>query len=178
MIRKDSEKDSERPHYYSQFWLDVAAGRAVIGGPKSGEELDVVEPEQEPAIENADETAPFIEEHDISDSFPLDGHVETIAPPVAKPIAAPEEFIEPEPEETQVAVDDPDFEHVELQDSEIPDVELSPDEEEEQGEEEDYEEEEEEEEGWGARSGKKRNKPVRPPKTTKRPKRDPRRSGY
>src|SRR5260221_3536286 len=34
MTRKDSEKDAERPHYYSQFWLDVAAGRRVIGGPK------------------------------------------------------------------------------------------------------------------------------------------------
>src|SRR5438270_2558 len=38
MTRKDSEKDSERPHYYSQFWLDVAAGRRVIGGPKPDEE--------------------------------------------------------------------------------------------------------------------------------------------
>ena len=34
MTRKDSEKDSERPHYYSQFWLDIAAGRRTIGGPK------------------------------------------------------------------------------------------------------------------------------------------------
>src|SRR5258707_2906996 len=37
MTRKDSEKDAERPHCYSQFWLDIAAGRRVIGGPKPEE---------------------------------------------------------------------------------------------------------------------------------------------
>ena len=31
MARKDLEKETERPRYYSQFWLDVAAGRRVIG---------------------------------------------------------------------------------------------------------------------------------------------------
>ena len=42
MTRKDSEKDSESPHYYSQFWLDIAAGRRTIGGPKpeDGEALE------------------------------------------------------------------------------------------------------------------------------------------
>src|SRR5436305_1654999 len=37
MTRKDSEKDAERPHYYSQFWLDVAVGRRVIGAPQAAE---------------------------------------------------------------------------------------------------------------------------------------------
>ncbi len=27
MIRRDSAQEAERPHYYSQYWLDVAAGR-------------------------------------------------------------------------------------------------------------------------------------------------------
>jgi hypothetical protein len=40
MVRKDSEKDVERPRYYSQFWLDVAAGRRVIGGGKGALEID------------------------------------------------------------------------------------------------------------------------------------------
>jgi hypothetical protein len=177
MIRKDSEKDSERPHYYSQFWLDVAAGRTVIGGSKSGEELDVVEPEQEPAIEHADEND-FSDQHDVSASLPLDGRKESIAPPVTEPIATPEEFIEPEPEEVEAVAEDQNFEHPELQDSEIPDVELDVEEEQEHDEEEEYEEEEDEEEGWGGRSGKKRNKSVRPSKTTKRSRRDTRRSGY
>src|SRR5207248_6354185 len=51
MARKDSEKDSDRPHYYSQFWLDVAAGRKVIGAPKTDEGTEVTEPETpEPVI--------------------------------------------------------------------------------------------------------------------------------
>lgn len=37
MTKKESEKDSDRPHYYSQFWLDIAAGRRVIGGSRSDE---------------------------------------------------------------------------------------------------------------------------------------------
>ena len=40
MTKKDSEKEVERPHYYSQFWLDVAAGRRVIGAPKTDEGAD------------------------------------------------------------------------------------------------------------------------------------------
>jgi len=43
MTRKDSEKDAERPHYYSQFWLDIAAGRRVIGGPKPEDEAEAGE---------------------------------------------------------------------------------------------------------------------------------------
>jgi hypothetical protein len=45
MTRKESEKDTERPHYYSQFWLDVAAGRRVIGSPKVVEESEAGERE-------------------------------------------------------------------------------------------------------------------------------------
>lgn len=37
MTKKESEKDSDRPHYYSQFWLDVAAGRRVIGATRTDE---------------------------------------------------------------------------------------------------------------------------------------------
>ena len=47
MIRKDSEKETDRPHYYSQFWLDVAAGRTVIGAAKVEDETDLVEDETE-----------------------------------------------------------------------------------------------------------------------------------
>src|SRR5436305_3786132 len=54
MIRKDSEKETDRPHYYSQFWLDVAAGRTVIGAAKSEDETDLLEDEadlSEPELE-------------------------------------------------------------------------------------------------------------------------------
>src|SRR5947209_7132933 len=47
MTRKDSEKESERPHYYSQFWLDIAAGRRVIGGPRPDENGEAAEAEAE-----------------------------------------------------------------------------------------------------------------------------------
>jgi hypothetical protein len=48
MTKKESEKDSDRPHYYSQFWLDVAAGRRVIGTPKTDEGDADEEPEPIP----------------------------------------------------------------------------------------------------------------------------------
>src|ERR1051326_3458972 len=38
MARKDLEKETERPRYYSQFWLDVAAGRKIIGAGKGAQE--------------------------------------------------------------------------------------------------------------------------------------------
>jgi hypothetical protein len=40
MARKDLERETERPRYYSQFWLDVAAGRRVIGGGKGTQEAE------------------------------------------------------------------------------------------------------------------------------------------
>jgi hypothetical protein len=40
MTRKDPEKEPERPHYYSQFWLDVAAGRRTIGSKSASSETE------------------------------------------------------------------------------------------------------------------------------------------
>lgn len=51
MARKDLEKETERPRYYSQFWLDVAAGRRVIGigkGTQDSDEAEAPEMEQGP----------------------------------------------------------------------------------------------------------------------------------
>jgi hypothetical protein len=53
MARKDLEKETERPRYYSQFWLDVAAGRRVIGVGK-GQDSDEAEA---PDMEQAPETS-------------------------------------------------------------------------------------------------------------------------
>ena len=47
MARKDLEKETERPRYYSQFWLDVAAGRRVIGAGKGAQEDEEGEEEVE-----------------------------------------------------------------------------------------------------------------------------------
>jgi hypothetical protein len=169
MTRKDSEKESERPHYYSQFWLDVAAGRRVIGAPKPNEDGELVDTEiPEPMPQRR---ARPIEADMRSDS---------IIHPVAEPIAAPDEFIEPDDAILKVDDDQDEVEYQEapLEDADIPDMDLTPADEEE--EEEFFEEEEEEEDddmNWGR--GRKKNKPARPvkPPVKKPGKREPRR-GY
>jgi hypothetical protein len=63
MIRKDFSQDADRPHYYSQFWVDVAAGKP-IGGNRTAErepeddELDFAAPPEPVAAVEADEIAP------------------------------------------------------------------------------------------------------------------------
>lgn len=171
MTRKDSEKDSERPHYYSQFWLDVAAGRRVIGAPRpeEGEVIEVEEPVIQRRPTRGGQGTPTHDSRTVAD-----GRAENIVHPVAEPISTPDEFIEPEPETE-------DYEEQELQDvvvddTDIPDMDLSPLDEEE--EEEDFFEEEEEEDeddiGWGGGRGRsKKAKPTRPTKAPKKPNRRP-----
>jgi len=181
MTRKDSEKDPERPHYYSQFWLDVAAGRKVIGAPKpedGAEQTEMPEPEPTP-----------LRKAGRSSIAPVaDGHKVTRAPSVVEPEYAPEEFDELEEEqEFELAhdVDDMELPNIvvedDLEEPAIADLDLTPEEEEEEEDlyfedEEEEEEEDEDEEGWGAR-GRKKPKPgrqVKPPKPPKK-KREPRR---
>ncbi len=187
MTRKDSEKDSERTHYYSQFWLDVAAGRRIIGAPKpedEGAESEVLEPTL-PLRKNVRSSS-----YDDDDDAQFNGHSERIVHPVAEPLVTPEEFIESEPEEIELeadAIDTPDFQEEEVvDDMDIPDMDLGPaeealDEDEEALDEDEEvateEDEDEEDLGWGGR-GRKRNKPVRPKVPPKKaPRREPRR-GY
>ncbi|MBV9709917.1 MAG: hypothetical protein JO011_03245 [Ktedonobacteraceae bacterium] len=188
MTRKDSEKDSERTHYYSQFWLDVAAGRRIIGAPKPEDEAaesEVLEPTLPPRKSVRSSS------YDDDDAQ-FDGHNERIVHPVAEPLATPEEFIESEPEDIDLEADTtPDFQDEAVDELDIPDMDLAPDEEEEtaieeplnedeeelldEEENEDEEEEEEDDLGWGGR-GRKRNKPVRPKVPPKKaPRREPRR---
>jgi hypothetical protein len=55
MIRKDIALDTDRPHFYSQYWIDVAAGKHE-GSPTSAMEadidldLDIAEPEPVPEV--------------------------------------------------------------------------------------------------------------------------------
>src|SRR5437762_11045814 len=92
MTRKDSEKEAERPHYYSQFWLDVAAGRKIIGGPKTADEAEA-EPEPEPAPPRKSPRS----SHEVRGGHAAaDGRGEAIVHPVVEPIAPAEEFDEPE----------------------------------------------------------------------------------
>ena len=185
MTRKDSEKDAERPHYYSQFWLDVAAGRRVIGGPKPEDGTETSEPElPEPiALRRTGRTS----------AAPIsDGHRETRPQSVVEPIFAPdeEEEMEPELDEVDLAedLDDLDVPNIDVDeavdDTDLSDLDLIPSEAEEAEEEEDFfdeedeEEEEEEEEDWAVGRGRKKPKPgrqVKPPKPAKKPRRDTRR---
>lgn len=180
MTRKDSEKDAERPHYYSQFWLDVAAGRRVIGMPKPNEDAELAEPElPEPVTPR--KTARNSELSTVSD-----GRADASARPVAEPVAAPKEFIEPDESAQTSENEEPEAEEPEVEDKDIPDVDLdSTDDEldyeeteEEEEKDEFFDEEEEEDIGWGSR-GRKKPKPSRVVKQPpKKPVKRDRRPGY
>lgn len=182
MARKDSEKDSERPHYYSQFWLDVAAGRRVIGAPKEGDqsENDLPEP---PAPRRSERVTSSAYEDIDSTPASSNGRVETIEHPIVEPQVEEEELIGTASEEVPLEVpllEEEEYQDAELEDTDIPDMDLSPvvEEEEEDFFEEDEGEEEEEEEddlGWSGR-GRKKPKPGRQVKQpVRKPKRDTRR---
>ena len=190
MTRKDSEKDSERPRYYSQFWLDIAAGRRVIGGPKpeeaEGGEAETPEPAPSP-----------IRKTGYTSSGSSDGYGETHASTVAEPAAEEEDFEQAntvdEAELPQIVLDyDADEAEeapaatVDEADEPADETEVIPeaDAEEEESEtgsgeeeEEDFyddDEEEEEDDDWSPR-GRKKAKPVKPVKPVKKPRREPRR---
>ncbi|HZR43839.1 MAG TPA: hypothetical protein VFB12_27240 [Ktedonobacteraceae bacterium] len=188
MTRKDSEKDSERPHYYSQFWLDVAAGRRTIGGPKPNEEGEAAEPEMpEPTPPRRSMRA---NDHEVGrERAAADGRAEHIVHPVAEPVRTPSDFIEPEPETEDLDLEpsnleETDYEDAAIDDEGIPDVDLGTidedadaDEEEEFYDEEEEEEEEEDDRSWGR--GRKKTKPGRQTKQPpKKPIRRDRRGGY
>src|SRR5258708_14923775 len=125
MTRKDSEKDSERPHYYSQFWLDVAAGRRIIGTPRPGEDSEAAEPEhvETPALRKSGRVS---SQNDYGTHAAVDGRHETIAHPVVEPLAAPDEFIEPEDELDLPTdeLDELDIQDLPVEDTDIPDMDL------------------------------------------------------
>lgn len=183
MTRKDSEKEAERPHYYSQFWLDVAAGRKIIGGPKTADEAEA-EPEPEPAPPARKSTR---SSHEGRGHAAADGRGETIVHPVVEPIAPAEEFAEPDLDEaeeeefSEEAQPDDELQYQDVAEDEeaVPEMDLAVDEEEnyydeqEQEEEEAVEEEEEEEDdAWGR--GRKKPKPgqQKKPAPKKQPRRD------
>ena len=167
MTRKDSEKDAERPHYYSQFWLDIAAGRRVIGGPKPEDEEaanEVEIPEPTPLRKAGRGTADTLKETRVS--------------AVAEPEVEEEEELEQE--NTVEESDLPNIVFDEDADlaAEVAEEDFA--EEEVDTEDEDFfeeEEEEEEDEEWGRRGGaRKKAKPARPVKPVKKAKRETRRN--
>ena len=189
MTRKDSEKETDRPHYYSQFWLDVAAGRTVIGAAKGEDETDLVEEESDMS-EPEMESTPLRRAGRNHAAAATDGYTPSRTQTVVEPAFEPEEFVESEDNDFDLAAEVEDLELPDLDETEeeisIPEAVIIPDEEErEEGEEEEedlffdeeIEDEDEDDGSWGAR-GRKKPKPgrqVKAPKPTKRPKREPRR---
>jgi hypothetical protein len=169
MTKKD-EKDADRPHYYSQFWLDVAAGRKVIGAPKTEEGADQAEAEIPEPVTAARKVG--------ARTAPADGYQETRSPSAVEP--AYEEYSEPE-EEVELASDlnDEDIPNIVVEDfpeEELTSFEPAPVDEEEALDEEDefFDEEEEDEDTWSAR-GRKKPKPGRQTKQPKLPPKKPKR---
>jgi hypothetical protein len=181
MIRKDPAQDTDRAHYYSTFWIEVAAGKPIGQGTQATAED--VEPEE------------------------TDFEALLSAPPMATPAARPEPKAKPKPVEKKeparslssladlANIADLMSQSAQMEDDAVPDIaagvgeglpaeaisdfELDelPAEEEEPGvfadtseendeEFEDFEDEEEEEEDWG---GSRRPKPKKPPRREKRP---------
>ncbi|HTI14237.1 MAG TPA: hypothetical protein VL461_06655 [Dictyobacter sp.] len=164
MVRKDSEKDSERPHYYSQFWLDVAAGRRIIGAPKPNEEGESADEASEPAPQRRGRLEDILSDDDEDD---------TIVHPVAEPLtSSSENYLQPDADNyASTSSVESQSDESEVADSDIPDMDFDSYEE---GEEDDeyYEDEEEdgEEDGdldWSR--SRKRSKSVRPTKPVRKP---------
>ncbi len=168
MTRKESEKDSDRPHYYSQFWLDIAAGRRTIGAPKTNDEVDTYEPELD--------VVPPRRSARNNNSAISDDYEETLAHPEVEPEFDADEYAEPELDEMDQKDDiaDGEIPNIIVEETEIPDMDLAPTEEvlaeevpvdelpADEVEEEFFGDEEEEEEddlNWNAGRGRKKPKP-------------------
>src|SRR6266487_4724651 len=167
MTRKESEKESERTHYYSQFWLDVAAGRKIIGAPKANDELDTYEQELEPAIlRKPGRNSSAAISHDYE---------ETIAHPEVEPEFDADEYAEPEFDDLDLEneVEDEEIPNIVVDEAEIPEMDFASSDElledevpledvEEEDFLEDLDEDEDEDEddlNWNAGRGKKKPKP-------------------
>src|SRR5450759_2234177 len=121
MTRKESEKESDRPHYYSQFWLGVDAGRRIIGAPKPNDEVDTYDPE-------LDVVPPRRSSRNTSSAI-SDGYEETIAHPEVEPEFDADEYAEPELDEEDLEennITDGEIPNIIVEDTEIPDMDLAP----------------------------------------------------
>jgi hypothetical protein len=185
MTRKDSEKETDRPHYYSQFWLDVAAGRTVIGAPKVEDEAGLAEDETE--IPEPEPT-PLRRAGRTNTASVTDGYKATRTQTVTEPEFTPEEYAESDENEFELENDVVDLELPDNvldemeEDQIIPALDIIPADEEEIEEEEeepfyDDDDDDDDDDDWSAH-GRKKPKPgrqVKPLKPTKKPKREPRR---
>lgn len=70
MTRTTPDKDTNQTHYYSQFWLDVASGRKIIGeGLSSEEEAEDSYLDEAPAPKAAARKRPAKAENELPEEF-------------------------------------------------------------------------------------------------------------
>jgi hypothetical protein len=89
MIRKDITLDADRPHYYSQFWIDVAMGKREVGGAQTA----TAEPDNEPVDDEQPEPIFADRMVDIEPEIELE-------PPIVRTPPAPKK---PEPKKPEPA---------------------------------------------------------------------------
>jgi hypothetical protein len=94
MIRKDFNQDADRPHYYSQFWVDIAAGKREIGGPRTAT--------AEPELDIEDEAPDYLAAPEAS-APELDEIAPVAKPRPAKPKPEPKRQEAPRPALTSLA---------------------------------------------------------------------------
>jgi hypothetical protein len=184
MTRKD-EKDTERPHYYSQFWLDVAAGRREIGSSKTDESSDADDmPEPSASVRkgNRPAAAALVDGHRSTHARDFDEENFAADEPFGTDEADElDNYNEPEMEdELEGNLDDDDIPNILVENpsgEEDEDIDLPLAEEEESFDEDEYyDDEEEDEDDWSAR-GRKKPKPGRQTKAPKAPPTKPKRGG-
>src|SRR5206468_2016814 len=131
MTKRDNEKDSERPHYYSQFWLDVAAGRRIIGTPKPNEEDEQTETELlEPVSHLTEEYVSNAQQSNTTSRAATNGRTEgVVSPEVESEIEASSDEENTEPEDdldlTFADIEAIDDQDLPVEDTDIPDMDLS-----------------------------------------------------
>ena len=189
MTRKDTSQELDRPHYYSQFWVDVAAGkRSVADGGNDAEpfeaddELPLALPEYETAVPARPAAKPKAAKPEkkpeparptitsladlanidllMKNSAEMDGDEVPDLEAGAMDDLAP--FGESSTEETPVVTD------FEVEPEDAAEAEAGAVDEEDEFGSDDFDEEEEEEDEWGGarRPGKAPKAPKRPPRRT------------
>src|SRR5258707_3867209 len=187
MTRKDTSQELDRPHYYSQFWVDVATGkRSVADGGSDAEpsdaddELPLALPEYETAVPARPVAKPKAAKPEkkpeparptitsladlanidllMKNSAEMDGDEVPDLEDGAMDDLAP--FGEPSTEETPVVTD------FEVKPEDAAEAEAGAEEEEDEFASDDFDEEEEDEWGGTRRPGKAPKAPKRPPRRT------------
>ncbi len=173
MIRKDPAQDTDRAHYYSQFWIEVAAGRPIGQGNQEtsdDEELEETDfdvlmgatPVSAPPVETKPKPK-AVEKKDTARSLSSLADLASIADLMSQSAQMEDEAVpEIEAGATEEPEDVTDFGYNEVPETEVPGMLAS---EEEEPLDEFEEEEEEEDDEW---SGTRRPKPKKPPRRDRR----------